>query len=146
MSSPSLYEVAVKAIITDGSDRVLGLKRHSHVGDLFWDLPGGRLSDGEDLIEALRRELYQEIGFEGPLPADPVLRHAELWSDPDYDGPAKVLLYYELEIGALIGDVKLSDEHDGWGWLSPATWRSESEHDGARLEPALCWVLERALE
>jgi len=40
---PALYELAAKAMIAR-SGRAFALKRHSHRGDLFWDLPGGRLA------------------------------------------------------------------------------------------------------
>ncbi len=53
-------------------DRVL-LCRQEKPGKEYWLLPGGGVASGESLIEALRRELREELGidadvqFEGPV-------------------------------------------------------------------------------
>jgi len=52
--------------------RVL-LIRHEKPGREYWLLPGGGVNSGESLVEALRRELAEEVGihdqlsFEGPV-------------------------------------------------------------------------------
>jgi ADP-ribose pyrophosphatase YjhB (NUDIX family) len=54
------------------SDRIL-LCRHEKPGKEYWLLPGGGVEAGESLVEALHRELHEEIGiedeppFEGPI-------------------------------------------------------------------------------
>jgi 8-oxo-dGTP diphosphatase len=53
-------------------DRLL-LCRHEKPGQEYWLLPGGGVETGESLIEALHRELREEVGiddeppFEGPV-------------------------------------------------------------------------------
>ena len=53
-------------------DRVL-LCRHEKSGREYWLLPGGGVNSGESLVEALRRELEEEVAigddltFEGPV-------------------------------------------------------------------------------
>ncbi len=53
-------------------DRVL-LCRHEKPGKEYWLLPGGGVNSGESLVDALRRELAEEVGiedlvpFEGPI-------------------------------------------------------------------------------
>jgi 8-oxo-dGTP diphosphatase len=53
--------------------RVL-LCRHEKSGREYWLLPGGGVNSGESLVEALRRELAEEVAigddltFEGPAP------------------------------------------------------------------------------
>jgi ADP-ribose pyrophosphatase YjhB (NUDIX family) len=49
------------------------LCRHEKPGKEYWLLPGGGVKSGESLVEALRRELLEEVGiddnlaFEGPI-------------------------------------------------------------------------------
>ncbi len=53
-------------------DRIL-LCRHEKPGKEYWLLPGGGVNSGESLVDALRRELSEEVGiddlvpFEGPI-------------------------------------------------------------------------------
>lgn len=56
----------VAAGVIDGSDgRILIARRakHSHQGEL-WEFPGGKLEAGESAIQALCRELREEVGIE----------------------------------------------------------------------------------
>lgn len=65
--------VAVAAII-DEQRRVLLSKRSAHVhqGGL-WEFPGGKLEDGENIEQGLRRELQEELGVT-PARARPLIR------------------------------------------------------------------------
>ena len=53
-------------------DRIL-LCRHEKPGKEYWLLPGGGVNSGESLVDALRRELMEEVGvgkeltLEGPV-------------------------------------------------------------------------------
>jgi 8-oxo-dGTP pyrophosphatase MutT (NUDIX family) len=54
---------AVRAVVLDGRNRLL-LVRFSLQGDgEFWATPGGGIEDGESDVEALRRELAEEVGL-----------------------------------------------------------------------------------
>jgi 8-oxo-dGTP pyrophosphatase MutT (NUDIX family) len=55
-----------KAIIVDSDKRVLFLKRSDYV-DKFageWDLPGGHIQIGEDLMVGLKREVKEETSLD----------------------------------------------------------------------------------
>ena len=67
MSEP---RIRVSALLHRG-DRIL-LCRHEKPGKEYWLLPGGGVNSGESLVDALRRELLEEVGieevpFEGPI-------------------------------------------------------------------------------
>ncbi|MEU6752922.1 NUDIX hydrolase [Spirillospora sp. NPDC046719] len=53
----------------DGAGRVLLIWRHRFItGAWGWEVPGGRVEDGEDPAEAAARELVEETGYRaGPL-------------------------------------------------------------------------------
>ncbi len=61
---PPPIEVAV-AVIQDVVGRVLLSKRpdHVHQGGL-WEFPGGKLEPGESVVQALRREIQEELGIQ----------------------------------------------------------------------------------
>jgi 8-oxo-dGTP diphosphatase len=50
-------------------DRVL-LCRHEKPGKEYWLLPGGGVNSGESLVDALRRELAEEVGIDDQGPVE----------------------------------------------------------------------------
>ena len=53
---------SVKALIKN-QDRFLFLKEQLHKGEI-WDLPGGKIEYGESPLEALKREVKEELGID----------------------------------------------------------------------------------
>lgn len=54
-----LFQIGIKAIIRNDENQILLLKNKD-----YWDIPGGRMDQGEDIEAALLRELNEEIGVD----------------------------------------------------------------------------------
>ena len=54
---------SVTGIVPDGHDRVLLIRRHRFItGTWGWEVPAGWANPGEDLTDAIRREIEEETG------------------------------------------------------------------------------------
>jgi 8-oxo-dGTP diphosphatase len=59
-----IVDVAVGVIIRANGDVLLGDRPADKPWPGWWELPGGKIEPGETVLEALRRELAEEIGIE----------------------------------------------------------------------------------
>ena len=50
-------------------ERIL-LCRHEKPGKVYWLLPGGGVNAGESLVDALHRELAEEVGLDDEIPVE----------------------------------------------------------------------------
>ena len=66
MPAPSRYAVAADVVVTavEPTPSVLLIRRRNP--PLGWAIPGGFVEPDEDLIDAARRELYEETGLNPP--------------------------------------------------------------------------------
>ena len=75
------FTVTAGAIVFNDAGQVLLLKHRFRAGS-GWGLPGGFLESGEHPIDALRRELREEIGFE--------IQHAKIFAARSFRNPPQV--------------------------------------------------------
>ena len=59
--SDSLFRISLKAYIENEKGEVLVVKER---GRSWWDLPGGGMEHGENIKEALKRELKEEVNYD----------------------------------------------------------------------------------
>ncbi len=100
--------------ILKSNDEYLIVQRSAN-DDLYpgaWEFPGGHLEEGEAIKDGLKRELFEEIGFNEEF--EPIIMH---YSD-------EVTGNYNLELDFLINvdkdkiNIKLSSEHLSYKWVS----------------------------
>lgn len=109
-------QVGVKALINNTKGEYLFIKRSQLLGsekETQWDIPGGRIEPGENLPEALAREIKEETSMD--LSGEP-----ELLAAQDIFVLAKDLHVVRLTYSAqATGELLLSDEHLDHTWVTP---------------------------
>ena len=109
-----------KVIIKNADGKVLALRRRDDDSRRpgAWDLPGGGYEKGEDLESAAKREVMEEVSLTVGILKVLVARSVKGMSAPDVDN---------IFIGWVAldwsGEVKLSDEHIEYRWVTPAEFR-----------------------
>lgn len=103
--------VIVKGIILY-NDRVLIVRRdaNEHIGAGNWELVGGKVEFGEELEEALYREVREEVRLD--ISIDRLLYATTFKTNPEKQG---VILVYRCY--AKDDKVKLSEEHSNYKWV-----------------------------
>ena len=106
-------QVGVKILLKNKDGKYLVVCRsadkYPEVG-AKWDIVGGRINPGFSLIENLKREVVEETGLE--IKYEPKLITAQDILKKDWH---IVRLIY---LGIADGEVKLSNEHSEYKWLS----------------------------
>ena len=111
-------KIVLTGILKDKNEFLI-VKRNEN-DDLYpgaWEFPGGHLEIGEILLDGLKRELYEEIGFD--LEFEPIITH---YYDEIKNKNGELI--HNLEIDFIINidkslvNVKLSDEHSEYKWVT----------------------------
>lgn len=120
-----IYHLGVKALLNNGRGQFLVLKvNQAHFkgpkGHDYWDIPGGRVLDGDTIEETLLREVAEETGLSSLAscaPLDTVVSPIEI---PLENGrmAGLVLTIYTCEAPQNNADIDLSVEHTAYAWVS----------------------------
>ncbi len=66
MANIKLFNVGIKGLIEDTEGRILvlksSLKGHRMPTEAYWDIPGGRIEEGQNVLDVLKREIEEETG------------------------------------------------------------------------------------
>ncbi|MCM1334240.1 MAG: NUDIX domain-containing protein [Bacteroides sp.] len=128
---------AVGGIVVNEADEIL-LVKHNYAG---WSFPGGQVEVGENLIDALRREILEETGIEARV-GELFCVSSNVAKNVGYHGekeiPTKVMLDFLCE--SVGGRARPSEENSETGWfprervLSMMTTPAYRERFSAYLE------------
>ncbi len=85
-------------------------------GREYWDLPKGHIEKGEDILETVKREIFEETGlkdinFTGEFKE--TIKYFFKWEGKNI---MKFVTFYLVETKTK--EVKISEEHVGFQWLS----------------------------
>lgn len=133
-----LFQIAAKALIRNAEGKILMVHLPEWGNNPeHWDLPGGRLDPGEDFVEALRRELKEEISV--MYTAEPEQITAMLTNITIPVGDTQVPLVFviyavELETDAVIQLDPKSNE-DKFEWFSP---KDAAANMAIKFSPEFC--------
>ncbi len=131
-NAPPIYEPQTfalgTAVFAQREGKILLLKRALGALAGSWYLPGGALDPGETLEECAARELLEESGLEASGPLSLIGLVPMYLYDREF-----MIVAYACD-GA--GDVKLSEEHSDFRWISPEEYRKDSlsEENVRRIE------------
>lgn len=101
----------VSTIILNKNQEVLFCKRSMEEDFMpgVWDIPGGGLEEGEDLIQGLKREVSEECGMEVEI-GDEISKSSYIMHDIQ-----RIETTYLAS--AITTDVKLNNEHTEFRWV-----------------------------
>lgn len=102
-------------IIKDG--KVLLLKKEDDTGTL-WDMPGGRVDEGEwDMKAALKREVEEELPGATNIQVGEEVHHARFPRNLE-DGTAYYLFFFPVQVDFEGDDLSVNEEHLDYCWFN----------------------------
>lgn len=111
------FYVGIKGVIVNPTTKqVLVLISQRADGSKRWDLPGGRINVGENYLQALKRELSEEVSNVAINEIGGLVAVYQLDQDLK-DGQGLFLVAFKV-LTDFTGTVALSKEHVGYRWFS----------------------------
>ena len=98
----------VAAIIKKKGSYFIAQRNKEKYMGLKWEFPGGKVDPGETLIEALSREIHEELNIN-------IRVHEKLAQEKYKDNEINIVLHYFL-CSIIDGTIKLN-EHEAMEWV-----------------------------
>jgi len=115
VKNEQLYHIGVKAVIYNPKNHILILKR---TGRDYWDLPGGRIQEGEQVHDTLYREVREETGL---IALNDIISHGLYLTSikfPLNEQSIGLIFYYHTCRITKEDPIILSTEHSDFRWTS----------------------------
>jgi 8-oxo-dGTP pyrophosphatase MutT (NUDIX family) len=134
MAQAKLFFVGIKALIENPKGKILLLKADvtKHRGNIepYWDIPGGRIDDGEDnVLETLKREVREETSVNEVTDhtfVTAVISNHQIPLEGDKKA-GLVLMVYKVAIPEG-SEIEISKEHVAYEWVSRAEAKQRLAH------------------
>jgi ADP-ribose pyrophosphatase YjhB (NUDIX family) len=108
-----VFNIGIKGVIVK-DDRVLILKST----DGYWEVPGGRMEEGEEIKDTLRRELAEELPNIAGIQIHEAIAAFKIQKQY-IPGMSLMLIFFRVSAN-FEGDIVISDEHNGHRWATKA--------------------------
>ncbi len=102
-----MVDVAVGVLIQPDGAFLLTSRPSGKVYDGYWEFPGGKLEAGESVLQALTRELHEELGI--------VVREAQPWREQLVDYPHALVRLHFCKVSAWDGALQMR-AGQSWSW------------------------------
>jgi len=126
MAKEDIYNLGIKALITNHAGQILLLQVNKQElideGRAYWDIPGGRVKQGESVEQTLAKEVAEETGLtlSGHEHFDSVLANIRIPQHPgDTVGVGLILFIYRCTVTDENAPITLSREHSQYQWYEP---------------------------
>lgn len=132
MAREQLFFVGVKGLIQDVQGRFLLLladvSTHRKNTEAYWDIPGGRIKEGQSMLETLEREILEETGIRAAAPQflTAVVSNHEIPLESGGNA-GLVLMVYRVTIPEG-SKVELSEEHTDYEWVKASEAKRRLAH------------------
>lgn len=120
--SNKIQRVTIKAIIFK-NDSFLLVQDHKNK----WEMPGGKVDFGESPENTIKRELNEELGVNDVIVKD-IVKSWTFSVQDEGDDYQFIVIVYSVDIGN--SDIKHSDEHKKYEWVSKNKIESLNMRDG----------------
>lgn len=122
-----------KAFIINAKKQILILKRqNSEIYNDLWDVPGGKLEQGDTLLEAITREIKEESGMQ-------LEKIIAVLSSSKFQGQAadNPIIFRNIYLVKAQGNVVISTEHQEFKWIEAGELKQYTFGNDADLQKVL---------
>ena len=119
-----ITEVAVGVLVDNEGRYLMTTRPEGKVYAGYWEFPGGKLEPGETVVQALRRELNEEIGITISE------AHTHVWREQMVDYPHALVRLYFCKVNQ---------------WSEPLTMHEGQTFEWVTLPPSVTPILPGAL-